>query len=140
MVGIDIDHISMARQLPIRPAALAAVVARLRAETSGTTLHWNLGNHGRCALDVLFAPGDGSSLTASARLWRADDAAPLTVAVLLLPRRTAATVLELRAAEPAGPWSDPQVAPFATVACAALDELEQELLFQHARVQDELAS
>jgi hypothetical protein len=147
MVGIGIDHISMTRRLPIGPDALGAVVARLRAETSGTVLRWNLGSHGVCEIDVLFPerrPAGGAEepvrFATSMRLVGPEHGESVTVTVSLEGAGTDETVLEFHPTGPVDTWWCSHQAVYVELANATLEELAQELLFQHTRVRAELAS
>jgi hypothetical protein len=138
MVGTDIDHLSITRRLPIDGAALGDVLARLRAETSGTTVHWNLGAHGSCDLAVMFSgprgAGAGSGIWEStAQLRRPGQLPGATVEVSVAPCGPRESELEFR------PTDAPAMRWHLELANAAIEELAQELLFQHARVRDELA-
>jgi hypothetical protein len=139
MVGMDINHLSIIRRLLIDAGALADVLARLRAETSGTTLHWSLGTHGSCDLDVMFGPSRAAG--ARSGLWE-------TTAQLQGPGPNPAVTVEVTVTG-SGPResqlvfrpADPDaMRGHLELANAAIEELAQELLFQHARVRDELAS
>jgi len=148
MVGIGIDHISMARRLPIGAGTLGHVLGRLRAETSGTVLRWNLGSHGSCEIDVLFrnrpTMADGSDepvrFATSMRLIGPNQATTVTVTVSLVARGDDVTVLEFRPTGPVDTWWCANQATYVDLANATLEELAQELLFQDTRVRAELAS
>jgi hypothetical protein len=115
------------------------VIARLRAETSGSTLGWNLGERGSCELNVAFANRSGTFVT-SARLWDPSRASYATVDVTLAPYDTHESLLEFHPAEAIGEWWSSRLPAYLDLAHAALEELAQELLFQHTRVRDDLAS
>jgi hypothetical protein len=148
MVGIGIDHISMARRLPIGAGTLVHVLGRLRSETSGTVLRWNLGSHGSCEIDVLFRngplAGDGSGapvrFASSMRLIGPGHGESVTVTITLAADGEDGTVLEFRPTGPVDSWWCANQATYVELANATLEELAQELLFQHTRVRAELAS
>jgi hypothetical protein len=146
MVGIGIDHISMVRRLPVDAPTLGPVLARLRAETSGTVLRWNLGAHGSCEIDVLFAdrqpsagPGEPARYATSMRLLVPEHGESVTVTVAL-EAGDDETVLECHPTGPVATWWCSHQSTYVELATATLEELVQELLFQHTRVRDELAS
>jgi hypothetical protein len=139
MVGTDIDHISITRRLPIEGEALGDVLARLRAETSGTTLHWNLGTHGSCDVDVMFGPSRAAGARngvwqTTAQLHGPGPSGGAAVDVSVTGCGPRESQLVFRPADPA------TLRGRLELANAAIEELAQELLFQHSRVRDELAS
>ena len=143
MVGIGIDHISIARRLPIEADALAPVLERLRAETSGTTLRWNLGERGSCDVAVTFArmvngAGPGGFVS-SASLSAPDCTGSATVVVSLVGCDSEESQLEFHPAAPIGDWWAAHLPVYLDIANAAVEELAQELLYQHARVRVERA-
>jgi hypothetical protein len=142
MVGIGTDHIELTRRLPIDGGSLADVLARLRAETSGTILRWNLGARGSCEIDVSFSgrPAEGIGFTTSAKFWGPGRVAGASVQVVLVACEDDESQLEFHPAATVGDWWCDHISAFLDLAHAALEELAQELLWQHARVRDELAS
>jgi hypothetical protein len=148
MVGIGIDHISIARRLPIEASELAPVLARLRAETSGSTLRWNLGERGSCDVEVTFTrPVNGSGpnragtggFVSSASLSAPGCDENATVAVSLVGCDAQESQLEFHPATPIGDWWAAHLPAYLDLAHAALEELAQELLYQHTRVRAERA-
>jgi hypothetical protein len=141
MVGIGIDHISITRRLPIEGSSLGRVLARLQAETSGNQVRWNLGERGSCELDVTFARGQAGAtrFVTSARLWDPANTSCATVAVSLATCEGHESQLEIHPAEAIGEWWTVRLPAYLDLAHAALEELAQELLFQHTRVLDDLA-
>jgi hypothetical protein len=144
MVGIGIDHISITRILPIEPAAIGHVLARLRAETSGTTARWNLGDRGGCDLEVTFARvGDldcgEPAFVSTAALWNPRRDACVKVSVSLAPCEERESELTLHPEHTLGEWFAVNLAAYLDLAHAAIEELAQELLYQQTRVRDELA-
>jgi hypothetical protein len=140
MVGIGIDHISITRRLPIDAGMLGHVLGRLRAETSGTTVSWNLGERGSCDLDVSFRAGGEPPVYASnATLHNRDRTASAAVTVTLAGCAMGEAQLEVHPSGSVGEWWSARLGAYLDLAHAALEELAQELLYQHARVQDELA-
>jgi hypothetical protein len=148
MVGIGIDHISIARRLPIGADALAPVLARLRAETSGTTLRWNLGERGSCGVEVTFTRkingaglnGAGTGgFVSSASLSATGHDGSATVVVSLVGCDSQESQLEFHPATTIGDWWAAHLPAYLDLANAALEELAQELLYQHTRVRAEQA-
>jgi hypothetical protein len=145
MVGIGIDQISITRRLPIEGSTLGHVLARLRAETCGTTLRWSLGDRGSCEFDLRFdrqvLDGNGAVLgyESTAALWDPAGCSPATISVRLVGCEDDESQLEFHPAEDIGVWWTAHLAGYLDLAHAALEELAQELLFQAARVRDELA-
>ena len=140
MVGIGIDHISITRRMPIDAGMLAAVLARLRAETSGTIASWGLGERGSCDLDVTFrAAGTRSTaFETAAVLWNPSRNASAPVTVTASVCEAGESQLEIHPASPVGDWWRVHSGAYVDLAHAALEELAQEMLYQHARVRDEL--
>jgi hypothetical protein len=142
MVGIGIDHISIARRLPIDGGTLGHVIARLQAEASGTELRWSLGERGSCEVDVPFARGQvgGAGFVTAARLWDVTHTSCAKVRVSLVRCKEAQeSQLEFHPAEAITEWWSARLPAYLDLAHAALEELAQELLFQHTRVLHELA-
>jgi hypothetical protein len=138
MVGIDIDHISLGRRLPIDADHLARVVARLRLDAGATTLHWSLGDHGGCDIEVTFAPyahPRGIAFTTTAVLWTTTGAARMDVQ--LEPTDDGEAQITMSPATPDGTLGFVRGSALRSVdgvAHAALEELAQELLWQHSRL------
>jgi hypothetical protein len=145
MVGIGIDQISITRRLPIEGETLGHVLARLRAETCGTTLRWSLGERGSCEFDLRFdrdvldADGARIGYESTALLWDPAGCSPATVTVTLLGCDDGESQLDFVPGEALGTWWTAHLAAYLDLAHAALEELAQELLFQATRVRDELA-
>jgi hypothetical protein len=135
MVGTEIDHKSQARRLPIDAEHLARVVARLRLDVTTAALSWSLGERGNCEVDVSFAPfahPHGIGFTTTALVWNPFTAARLDVR--LEPCADGESQLTMRPAEPATrSWADANRGDHELVE-AALEELAQELLWQHSRL------
>jgi hypothetical protein len=139
MVDLGIDHISITRRLPIAPGALDAVVTRLRYENGGSTARWTLGERGSCEFDVTFSRADAAFLS-TAMLWAPERQAFATLAVSLAPCDGGQTELALHPCEPIGEWWSDRLPAFLDLAHAALEELAEELLWQHSRVAHDRAS
>jgi hypothetical protein len=138
MVGISVDHISITRRLPVDPAALGAVLARLRGETSGVTARWTLGGRGTCEVDVTFtslARDEHAVFASAAMLWDPNRTQFATLDVTLSPCDGDESLLELVPAEPIGAWWHEHLSEYLDLAHAAVEELAQELLWQYSRVQ-----
>jgi hypothetical protein len=143
MVGIGTDEISITRRLPIERDALAPVLARLRAETSGTILVWGLGERGSCELDVTFpcpVARGAVGFATKGRLCDPERASIAPIVVSLVACSGAEAELAFHPAESVGGWWSTHLPQYLDLAHAAMEELAQELLFQHARVREELAS
>jgi hypothetical protein len=113
MVGIGIDHISITRRLPIDAGVLPAVVAGVGAGNGGPTPAGGRGVSGR--------GGKAESVTVTATACAPGE-----------------SELEIHPASPVAQWWEARLAAYLDLAYAALEELAQELLYQHARVLDEL--
>ncbi|MCU1426151.1 MAG: hypothetical protein JWL83_151 [Actinomycetia bacterium] len=140
MVGIGIDHISVARRLPIDAEQLARVVARLRLDAATPTVRWSLGDRGTCEVDTAFAPfahEGGLGFTTTALLWDPEQCGFASLDVTLVPCDPRESQLELHPSEAIGDWWTSRIPAYLDLAHAALEELAQELLWQQSRLADE---
>ncbi len=141
VVGIGIDHISVARRLPIDAEQLARVVARLRLDTDAPSVSWNLGDRGSCEVDTAFAPFShegGIAFTTTALLWDTEHLGLATVNVTLVPCDERESELVFHPSEAIGDWWSARLPAYLDLAHAALEELAQELLWQHSRLTDDV--
>jgi hypothetical protein len=142
MVGIGTNEISITRRIPIEPDALAPVLARLRAETSGSVLTWSLGERGSCEIDVTFRypmPAGCVGFATTGRLRDPQGIAVAPIMVSLVACGARESELAFHPAEPVAGWWSSHIPQYLDLAHAAVEELAQELLFQHTRVREELA-
>jgi hypothetical protein len=137
MSGIGVDHMSVARRVPIDAEALARVVARLRLDTDTPTVQWSLGERGSCEVETAFAPFSaqlGIAFTTTGVLWDAAKTAPARIEVTLVPLDDRETELEIAPADPVGDWWSARLPAYRDLADAAAEELAQELLWHQSRV------
>jgi hypothetical protein len=139
-VGIGVGNISIARRLPIDRVILPGVLGRLREETVGLTLHWQLGDRGTCDVEVGFvldahaAEVGVEQYVTTALLSDPHGTEIASVEVTLAPCDGNESQLELRPAQAIGPWWDDHIGAYLDLAHAAIEELAQELLWYHSRL------
>jgi hypothetical protein len=139
-VSIGVGNISIARRLPIDRGILPRVLGRLRDETVGLTLHWQLGDRGTCEVEVGFvldahaAEVDVEQYVSSALLSDPHGTEIASVEVTIAPCDGNESQLELRPAQAIGPWWDSHIGAYLDLAHAAIEELAQELLWYHSRL------
>jgi hypothetical protein len=139
-VGIEVGNISIARRLPIDRAILPRVLGRLRDETVGLTLHWQLGDRGTCDVEVDFeldahAAEVGVEQYVTAALLSDPQGTDIaSVEVTVGPCEGNESQLELRPTGVIGPWWDGHISAYLDLAHAVIEELAQELLWYHSRL------
>jgi hypothetical protein len=126
--------------MPIDRALLPRVLGRLREETVGLTLHWQLGDRGNCEVEVGFvldahaAEVGVEQYVSTAMLSDPRGTAIASVEVTIAPCDGNESQLELRPSEAIGPWWDDHIGAYLDLAHAAIEELAQELLWYHSRL------
>ena len=139
-MGIGVGNISIARRLPIDRATLPRVLGRLRDETAGLMLHWQLGDRGACEVEVGFvldahaAEVGVEQYFSTALLSDPQGRAIASVEVTIGPCEGDESQLELHPAEQIGPWWNEHLGAYLDLAHAAIEELAQELLWYHSRL------
>jgi hypothetical protein len=128
--GTTPQRINVARALPIDGALLGDALLRLRRDTAGTSLRWNLGDRGAVEIDVSFVSAPQWRTTA--RVW---DSGGLALATCALEINTAVDSVSVRLAvdHPLLPWWTERIARLLDLVQAAIDELAEELLWHASR-------
>jgi hypothetical protein len=137
MTGIGVEHMSVARRVPIDAEALARVVARLRLDAAGPSVTWNLGDRGSCEVDTAFAPFSsdlGIAFTTSGVLWDRDRSAGASIEITIVPCDERESELEIVPTDTVGEWWSARLPAYLDLANAAIEELAQELLWHQSRV------
>ncbi len=123
-------NLSMQRTLPIDDALLGDVLLRLRRDTAGTVLCWNLGGRGSAEIDASFT-SLGAHWHTTGRLWDPTGVALAGVTLLLEPAAVDAVLTLQPRTLPR--WWQSRPGVFGDLARAVIDELAEELLWHAAR-------
>ena len=124
--------IRVARTLPIDGSLLGDVLLRLRRDTQGAAVRWNLGARGAVEIEVNFV-SDGPVWRTSGRIWDRNGLALAPVEWALDPRADDDVELTVAPSGELSPWWQSRVPDLLDLAHAALNELAEELLWHAAR-------